>query len=211
MNEHMRTLDMKNQLDHHTPRHRLSGMTLIELMIAIAILVVLMVMAIPSFQSLIASSRLRTASSDFSITLAQARSNAIRRGARVTVCKSSNGTQCATTGDWSQGWIMFEDDTHSGTNPNVDTVASVTETITRVAPATTSGIVIKSNNQDYVSFAADGQPKNMDGGGYYGTMRICSTSTALSNDARASNLVLSRTGRIVIEKQTGIAATCPAP
>ena len=191
--------------------HSLKGLTMIELMVTIAILVILTAVAVPSFQSLIASSRLRTSISDFSTTLAQARSNAIRRGGRVTVCKSTNGTQCATTGDWNQGWIMFEDDSHSGSDPNVDTVASVTEKITLITPAQPIGIVVKSNNLNYVSFAADGQPKNMTSGSYYGTIRICSTSESLSNDARASDIVLSRTGRAIIEKKTGIAAACPAP
>lgn len=196
---------------HFKTHHSLKGMTLIELMITLSILVILTAVAIPSFQSLMASSRLRTAVSDLSTTLAQARSNAIRRGGRVTVCKSTNGTQCATTGDWNQGWIMFEDVTHSGAAPNVDTVASVTEKITLVTPALPTNIVIKSSNLNYVSFAADGQPKNMDGGSYYGTIRICNTSQSLSDDTRASEIVLSRTGRAIIEKKTGIAATCPAP
>ncbi len=187
------------------------GVTLIELLVTIAILVILMAVAVPSFQSMMASSKLRTATSDLATTLAQARSNAIRRGKRVTVCKSANGTQCTTTGDWGQGWIMFNDDDHSGTSANVDTVGSVTETITSITPAQTGSIVIKSSSLEYVSFAADGQPKSMNGAEYYGTIRICSTAPSLTNDARTRDLKLSRTGRSVIEQTAGIAATCPAP
>ncbi|MBB1076173.1 GspH/FimT family pseudopilin [Rhodoferax sp. 4810] len=181
------------------------GFTLIELMVTLSVLVVLMALAVPSFQSMMASSNLSSVTNDLMTTLAQARSNAVRRGARVTVCKSANGSQCVTTGDWEQGWIMFNDDDHSGTNASVSTG----EAITFASPATASGIVIKGN-LDYVSYAADGQSKLMNGGFLAGRLRVCSTSAALTNDARARNLVLSGTGRIVIEKQVGVDATCPA-
>ena len=179
---------------------------MIELMVTLSVLAILMVVAIPSFQAMIASSSLSTASNDLLTTFAQARSNAIRRGARVTVCKSANGAQCTTTGNWEQGWIMFNDDDHSTTNPNVDTGESITFT----APALSSGLVMKAN-LDYVSYASDGQPKNMNGSPYFGTIRICSTAESLSNDKRARDLVLNSAGRIIIKRPSSIAAACPAP
>ena len=84
------------------------------------------------------------------------------------------------------------------------------ETITFSVTSLPGGIVVKGN-LDYVSFAADGLPKNMDGGGYFGTLRICSTASSLSNDKRARDLILNRTGRTLIERKTNIAATCPSP
>ena len=161
-----------------------SGLTLIELMVTISILAILMVVAIPSFQSMIASSNLTTSTNDLSNTLAQARSNAIRLGGRVTVCKSANGTQCDTTGNWEQGWIVFNDPTRSGTNANVDT----DEVISFAAPAQPSGIVI-NGNLNYISYAADGQTKQMSVGSVQrGTLRVCSTNASLSNAKRARNL-----------------------
>jgi type IV fimbrial biogenesis protein FimT len=183
-----------------------SGLTLIELMVTISILAILMVVAIPSFQSMIASSNLTTSTNDLSNTLAQARSNAIRLGGRVTVCKSSNGTQCATTGNWEQGWIVFNDPTRSGTTANVD----ADEVITFVAPAQRNGIVI-NGNLTYVSYAADGQTKQMSGAFQSGTLRVCNTNASLTNAKRARNLTLAGTGRIVVQAQANVAATCPAP
>lgn len=182
------------------------GFTLVELMVTISVLAVLMAVGIPSFQGVIASSRVTTATNDFMATLAQARSNAIRRGGRVTVCKSADGASCVITGGWEQGWIMFNDDDHSAVNPSVGTG----ETITFSSPALTNGIVMKGN-MDYVSFGADGLPKNMNGSGYFGTIRICSTVAALSNDKRARDLIINRTGRSLVERRTNIAATCPFP
>jgi type IV fimbrial biogenesis protein FimT len=187
-------------------RRLAKGFTLVELMVTISVLAVLMAVGIPSFQGVIASSRVTTATNDFMATLAQARSNAIRRGARVTVCKSADGATCVTTGGWEQGWIMFNDDDHSAVNPSVDSG----ETITFSSPALTNGIVMKGN-MDYVSFGADGLPKNMNGSGYFGTIRICSTVASLSNDKRARDLVINRTGRSLVQRPTNIAATCPFP
>ena len=195
----------------NSPRHPEScrpakGLTLIELMITISILAILLALAVPSFQSMIASSSLTTTTNDLVNTLAQARSNAIRRGGRVTVCKSANGTQCATTGNWEQGWIVFNDTTKSGTSANVDTG----EAITFVAPAQLAGIVI-NGNLSYISYAADGQTKQMSGAFQGGTLRICSTNASLTNAKRARNLTLTGTGRIAVQAQANVAATCPAP
>jgi len=185
-----------------------SGFTLIELMVTLSVLVVLMALAVPSFQSMMASSNVSTVTNDLMTTLAQARSNAVRRGARVTVCKSANGSQCATTGDWEQGWIMFNDDDHSGTNASV----SSGEAVTFASPVVSSGIVIKGN-LDYVSYSADGQARFMDGTGGFqaGTLRVCNTSSSLSNDKRARDLKLSRTGRIIVDRSIVVATSCPAP
>ena len=181
---------------------------MVELMVTISVLAVLMAVGIPSFQGVIASSRVTTATNDFMATLAQARSNAIRRGGRVTVCKSADGASCVTTGGWEQGWIMFNDNDHSAATVNRD--SSKDETITFSGPALTNGIVMKGN-MDYVSFGADGLPKNMNGSGYFGTIRICSTVASLSNDKRARDLIINRTGRSLVERPTNIAATCPFP
>ena len=183
-----------------------SGFTLIELMITIAILAILMAVAIPSFQAMIASTRLTSAKNDLLSTLARARSEAIKVGNRVTVCMSADGATCASSGGWEQGWISFIDTTRSGTSAAVDTG----EVITTTSPALTPGIVI-NGNLSYISFSSDGQSKSMTGDPNTGTMRICNTSAALSNDKRASNLVLNSAGRITSNAQPNIAATCPAP
>ena len=54
-----------------------SGFTLIELMVTLAVAAILLAIAIPSFNSLLVSSRLTTAANDFVNALAIARSSAI--------------------------------------------------------------------------------------------------------------------------------------
>lgn len=182
------------------------GFSLIELMVVIAIAAVLAGLAVPSFQGLIASSNLTSATNDLVATLARAKSDAIRRGNRVTVCMSSDGANCTTTGTWTQGWIMFNDRIHPSGNAAVES----TDDITAITAAQTNSIEIKSN-QAYFSYSADGQAKSMDGGSGAGRIRVCSTSSALTNDTRAREVVINWVGRVNVEKPTGVAATCPAP
>nr|WP_256445067.1 GspH/FimT family pseudopilin [Rhodoferax sp. U11-2br] len=190
--------------------NRSAGFSLIELMVVISIAAILATLAVPSFQGMIASSNLTSTTNDLVATFARARSDAIRRGKRVTVCMSADGVQCTTSGAWSQGWIMFNDNDHSDANADVD--ADADETISAVAAALSNQLVIATKgSMPYVSYSADGQAKLMNGGSGAGTIRICSTSSALSNDTRARDIVINFLGRVNIVKPTGVAANCPAP
>lgn len=85
------------------------GFTLIESMIAIAVMLVLMAIAVPSFRDASHRSQLRSAANDLLATAHFARSEAIKRNAPVTVCVSSDGVNCAASGGWQQGWIVRSD------------------------------------------------------------------------------------------------------
>lgn len=80
------------------------GFTLIELMVAMAVLAILVTVAIPNFQAFQLSNRMALQANDIITALNLARSEAVKRAANVTVCSSSNGTSC--TGGWAQGWIV---------------------------------------------------------------------------------------------------------
>jgi type IV fimbrial biogenesis protein FimT len=189
---------------------RQRGFTLIELMVTIAMVVILGTLAAPSFQQTIASSRLTTATNDLYTSLAQARSEAIKRGERVTVCKSENSTSCSAdvTTTWSVGWVTFVDSTRT-TAATVD----AGETVSYVVQATDPAIVIRGNSEmnSYVSYSPDGQSKTIVGGFQVGTLQICSTSPALSDDNRARRITINIAGRATITKPTGIPAACAAP
>ena len=192
---------------HSNVMNRATGFSLIELMVVIAIATILVTLAVPAFQGMIASSNLTSTTNDLVATFARARSDAVRRGKRVTVCMSADGAQCTTSGAWSQGWIMFNDDKHSASD---DAKVETGETITAIASTLSNNLVITSN-LPYVSYSADGQSKLMKGGAGAGTLRVCSTSSALTNDTRARDIVINFAGRANVVKPTGVAANCPAP
>lgn len=76
---------------------RVSGFTLLELLVTIAVAGVLLAIAVPSFKDTIISSRLTAASNSFASSLAQARMEAIRRNASVQFCGSSSAGNGADT------------------------------------------------------------------------------------------------------------------
>ncbi len=186
-----------------------AGFTLIELMVGVAIMAVLLMVGVPSFQSAVASSRLTTHTNDMVSTLAQARTEAIRRGTRVTVCKSANATQCATANAWTQGWIVFIDTTRATSDSTVDTG----EAILSSAGTAAGNIAMVGNGNvvDFVSFAADGQAKLMNGASQSGVIRVCSTATFLDDTRRARDIEITAAGRVVTTTPATVTATCPAP
>ncbi len=83
------------------------GFTLVELLATISIATILLAAATPSFVEMSRKNRLVTYTNDFIATVNLARSEAIRRGAPVSICHSNDTTSCS--GTWSDGWIVFYD------------------------------------------------------------------------------------------------------
>ncbi len=81
--------------------------TLIELLVALIVLGVVVGVAIPNFKSLILNQRSVGLAEDFINEVNLARSEAVARSTRVSICPSINGTACA--GTLSQGFIVFID------------------------------------------------------------------------------------------------------
>lgn len=84
-----------------------NGVTLIELMIAIAVLAVLLGIGIPSFQETIRTNRVAAITNDLVAALQFARSEAVRRGVNVRVCPADDPANPAACGaNWNNGWIV---------------------------------------------------------------------------------------------------------
>ena len=86
-----------------------SGFTLLELLITLAIVAILLTVGVPSLRSMMQGNQLVASTNELLSALHVARSEAIKSNSRVTICESSNGTSCTTTGDWKDGWIVFID------------------------------------------------------------------------------------------------------
>ena len=105
------------------------GFTVIEMMITLAIIGILVAAAGPGYQDFVANSRMNAQSSEFLTGMQYARSEAIKRNATVSICKSSNGSSCAASGTWSQGWIIFVDGGTTGTVDGGDIILRAHEAL----------------------------------------------------------------------------------
>jgi type IV fimbrial biogenesis protein FimT len=88
------------------------GVTLLELMIALSVLGVLLAIGVPSYTSITRGNMIAAQSSNLMQTFTLARSEALKRGLRVSVCPIGNDdtSTCLTANDWAKGWMVFEDD-----------------------------------------------------------------------------------------------------
>ena len=82
------------------------GLTMIELMTALVVVGILFAIAVPSYRNASLGSRLSASANDLLASVQLARSEAIKRNIAVTLCASANGTTCAASGGWEQGWVV---------------------------------------------------------------------------------------------------------
>ncbi len=92
-----------------TPQH---GVTLLELMIALSVLGILLAIGVPSYTSITRENQIASQSSNLLQTFTLARSEALKRGLRVSICPIANDdtSTCMAATDWAGGWMIFEDD-----------------------------------------------------------------------------------------------------
>ena len=173
---------------------RYAGFTLIELMITVAIAAIVMAIGIPSFRETINQNRLTTATNELVGALNLARSEAIKRGVRVTLCPSS-GADCEAVG-YEKGWIVF-------TDLNNNAKVNDAETVIRIFEKLPEGMSLTGNeNVDtYISYTGDGVSRLNGGAFQTGTLTVC-------KNGKARKIVLSSPGRLRTESNP-TDVTCP--
>ncbi|OOG24908.1 prepilin-type N-terminal cleavage/methylation domain-containing protein [Thioalkalivibrio denitrificans] len=164
---------------------RESGFTLIELMVTLAVAAILITVAVPGFANLIAEQRVVTTTNRFVTALHLTRSEAVKRGARVTLCASGDGSTCGSAGDYSDGWIVF-------VGPAFGEPLNPPGEILRVFPAGPLDVEGNGSMASYISYVATGETRQLGGALQMGTVTIC-------DEDRGRNVIISRTGRPRVE------------
>lgn len=145
------------------------GFTLMELLVTMAVAAILLAIAVPNYQTFVLNSRMTGQSNDFLSALQLARSEAVKRGTRVSVCKSADSAACTAGGTWAQGWIVFEDGGVQGTLDGADTLL-------RAFPALSGNDTLVGNASvvNFVSYQASGATA-----GTIGTVSLCPPGPAV--------------------------------
>ena len=100
----------------HARRVATRGFTLTELLVVLFIIAVVVGLAVPSFARMASAAAISSGVNQFMADVRFARSEAIRRGGAVILCRSedpeASEPNCAaniSTQGWASGWIVFHD------------------------------------------------------------------------------------------------------
>jgi len=134
------------------------GFTLIELMVAIAVLAVLLTIAVPSFTGMIRSNQVANQTNVLIGSLNAARSEASKRGMPTTVCAAAKDLKSCSgkAEDWqTNGWLVITD--AGGDAGQLDTASGDLLLQASNAPA---GQMQLKTTYTFVRFNADGSRTN---------------------------------------------------
>ncbi len=166
------------------------GFTLLELMVTLAIAAILMTVAVPSFTESIRSNRLTTTNNEFLASLNLARSEAIKRGASVTVRKVDNNSfsNLGAGANWENGWDVFTDVDNDG---NFD---AGTDVPIRTYQSVPVNFTLRGNNifPSFISFTSTGLSNNAATGSF-----------TLCDNTDGDNLPQANTARFILVNSVG--------
>jgi type IV fimbrial biogenesis protein FimT len=128
----------------HAEYNRIKGFTLIELMIGVALAVIIVTIAAPSFNSAMKKNKIIAETNELIADINFARSEAVKRSIPVVLCRSASPSNASptcggTASNWSSGWLVFAD-----TNGDSSYTAS-DDILIRIGNPTDGTVTIKSN------------------------------------------------------------------
>ncbi len=130
---------------------RESGFSMVELLVTLSVAAILLAIATPSLGAFFRTNRLAATTNDVVLSLQLARAEAARRGRDVSLCRSSDGSTCATGSAWAGGWIVFQDANTAG-SPAPTGAGSA---LIRVFPPLDEGLTLTAPAA-FVRFRPDG-------------------------------------------------------
>ena len=140
---------------------KMLGVTLVELLVVFALIALLSVIAFPSFNRLIDSTRVSTATGLLHNALLYTRTEAIKRNTNVTICRSENAdspapscAQGSALSGWGTGWIVYVD--RDG-NSRYSAGDELLRTQGALFWSPTEGAILSSPRRNAISYRVTGQ------------------------------------------------------
>lgn len=128
------------------------GITLFEMLVALAVVGVMTGMALPAFQGFVQQNRAAAALNQLLGALQSARHAAITLRTAVTLCPSAVETECGARDTWHQGTLIFADRNGNGRR-------EANEPVLRLLPGFSNGARIywrSFRNRSYLQIKSSG-------------------------------------------------------
>jgi len=173
----------------HDMTKNAAGLTLIELMVTLAVVIILLAVGIPSYGRILVGNRIAAQTNALVTALTVARSQAVDDGRLVTLCaKSASGNICDSAGNWGNGWLVFVDLDADGTVDSGDSVIRVWG----------DSVASFSATAGYIQFRPDGSQAGTATATFEGTVYLDPSDTSSYKQQRCVRV--SMVGQIRTEK-----------
>jgi type IV fimbrial biogenesis protein FimT len=145
-----------------------NGLTLLEVLVVLALLGILMALAAPGVSELRQKHQMQSQGERLLGSLLLARTEAVRRQQRVTLCVRGVADRCISDGSWGQGWVVFVD-------ANDNAVRDPQEVVLQLQEGVPAFLKLEGNAtvNRYVSFGVEGRSQTTSGAFQAGTLTLC--------------------------------------
>lgn len=144
------------------------GFTLLEALVVLALVGILVAMAAPVMSDLRSRHQVQAQAEGLLGSLVLARSEALRRQQRVSLCAQGTQGTCDALGRWQQGWLVFVDENDNG-------LREAGEALIEAHATSPAGVRLDANStaKAYFSYGSEGRSMSTHGAFMAATWRFC--------------------------------------
>lgn len=146
------------------------GFTLLEALVAMAVLAVLLGLGVPGLAGMRERQQLRAQAEDFWNSLMLARAQALLHQQHVTVCASNASGACDSAAGWHSGWRVFVDGNRNGQHDADEPLL-----LQRAAAPAAIRITGNSTVSRTIGYGAEGRSESLSGAFQAGTVSVCAS------------------------------------